>query len=68
MLTNQSSKGLQRLEYRRYDSAGVALHNDKKINVYKQKGKVEDLEDFVAKNDISRRKLGIIQMSNPWIA
>ena len=51
-------KGLQRLEYRGYDSAGVALHNEKNISVYKQKGKVKDLEDFVAKKDISG-KLGI---------
>lgn len=35
-------KGLQRLEYRGYDSAGVALMNGK-INVYKKKGKVNDL-------------------------
>ena len=51
-------KGLQRLEYRGYDSAGVALHNEKNISVYKQKGKVKDLEDFVAEKDISG-KLGI---------
>ena len=50
-------KGLQRLEYRGYDSAGVALHNEKNISVYKQKGKVKDLEDFVAKKDISGRIL-----------
>ena len=51
-------KGLQRLEYRGYDSAGIALHNEKNISVYKQKGKVKDLEDFVAEKDISG-KLGI---------
>ena len=28
-------KGLQRLEYRGYDSAGIALLNDNKLNVYK---------------------------------
>ena len=37
-------KGLQRLEYRGYDSSGVALINEKgDLNVYKKKGKVTDL-------------------------
>jgi len=39
-------KGLKRLEYRGYDSAGVALLNSK-ISIYKKKGKVSELEDFV---------------------
>lgn len=38
-------KGLQRLEYRGYDSAGVALQNGT-LNVYKKKGKVSDLEAY----------------------
>lgn len=38
-------KGLQRLEYRGYDSAGVALLNGD-ITVYKKQGKVQDLLDF----------------------
>jgi len=37
-------KGLKRLEYRGYDSAGVALLNDD-LRVYKKKGKVADLEE-----------------------
>ncbi|HVX48649.1 MAG TPA: hypothetical protein VHB48_00775, partial [Chitinophagaceae bacterium] len=37
-------KGLKRLEYRGYDSAGVALVNDGVLNVYKKKGKVAALE------------------------
>ena len=36
-------KGLQRLEYRGYDSAGVALFDGTQINLSKTKGKVEDL-------------------------
>lgn len=36
--------GLKRLEYRGYDSAGCALIHDDKLNVYKTKGKVADLE------------------------
>lgn len=38
-------KGLKRLEYRGYDSAGVALLNSNGMNVYKKKGKVADLEE-----------------------
>ena len=39
-------KGLKRLEYRGYDSAGIALLNDG-LTVYKKKGKVSDLEEFI---------------------
>lgn len=47
-------KGLKRLEYRGYDSAGVALLNDNKdLRVYKTKGKVADLEQYAADKDIS---------------
>ena len=51
-------KGLQRLEYRGYDSAGIALHQNGEINVFKQKGKVNDLQNFVADND-TKSSLGI---------
>ena len=37
-------KGLQRLEYRGYDSAGIALYDGNNINLSKTKGKVEDLK------------------------
>jgi glucosamine--fructose-6-phosphate aminotransferase (isomerizing) len=44
-------KGLKRLEYRGYDSTGVALNNGSGIKVYKKKGKVADLEEnIVGKN------------------
>ena len=39
-------KGLKRLEYRGYDSAGIALMNGG-IDVFKKQGKVKDLEEFV---------------------
>jgi glutamine---fructose-6-phosphate transaminase (isomerizing) len=39
-------KGLKRLEYRGYDSAGIALLNGG-LNVYKKKGKVSDLEQYL---------------------
>ena len=45
-------KGLQRLEYRGYDSSGVALHqNQDELTVFKKKGKVQDLLDFVGNAD-----------------
>ena len=45
-------KGLHRLEYRGYDSAGVALINPEgQLNVYKAKGKVAELEAFAAEKD-----------------
>ena len=46
-------KGLQRLEYRGYDSAGIALHQKEDIHVFKQKGKVKDLQDYIADKDTS---------------
>ena len=36
-------KGLQRLEYRGYDSAGLALYQDHVVSLYKTQGKVDDL-------------------------
>lgn len=39
--------GLKRLEYRGYDSAGIALLNGQ-LNIYKKQGKVSVLEEFVA--------------------
>lgn len=44
-------KGLKRLEYRGYDSAGIAIYNGSKYNVYKCHGKVSDLEQHVAGKD-----------------
>ena len=42
------------MEYRGYDSAGVALIDKKRrLNVYKTKGKVSDLEAFVSQKDVS---------------
>ncbi len=40
-------KGLARLEYRGYDSAGVAMLEDGEISLFKTKGKVSDLTDKV---------------------
>lgn len=45
-------KGLHRLEYRGYDSAGVALMDDNGgLNVYKSRGKVEALKHFAGSKE-----------------
>jgi glutamine---fructose-6-phosphate transaminase (isomerizing) len=44
-------KGLKRLEYRGYDSAGVALLNND-LRVYKKKGKVAGLEESLVGQDL----------------
>ena len=47
-------KGLRRLEYRGYDSAGVALINDNgNLNVCKTKGKVDNLVEFCSDKNVS---------------
>lgn len=46
-------KGLKRLEYRGYDSAGIALLNNGALNVYKKQGKVSNLEAFTQDKDRS---------------
>lgn len=40
-------KGLKRLEYRGYDSAGIALMTTDGLTVYKRKGKVKKLEEVL---------------------
>lgn len=39
--------GLKNLEYRGYDSAGIAVVEDGKVNLYKAKGKISNLEDKI---------------------
>lgn len=52
-------KGLSRLEYRGYDSAGIALFENGTIHLCKTKGKVSDLEDKSGKIKESQATLGI---------
>ncbi|ANU20961.1 glutamine--fructose-6-phosphate aminotransferase [Planococcus plakortidis] len=40
-------KGLERLEYRGYDSAGIAVRNGEGIKVFKEKGRIADLRGVV---------------------
>jgi glucosamine--fructose-6-phosphate aminotransferase (isomerizing) len=44
--------GLKRLEYRGYDSAGISILNEG-LSVYKKRGKVTDLENFISDKDVS---------------
>lgn len=46
-------KGLKRLEYRGYDSAGVALSENNNLKLYKKKGKVAELEAFSKDKDVT---------------
>ena len=46
-------KGLKRLEYRGYDSSGVALLNNGDLNLFKKQGKVIELEQAAIGKDTS---------------
>ena len=52
-------KGLKRLEYRGYDSAGIALYDGTGIHVSKTKGKVSDLEEKIASDKNTNGSIGI---------
>ena len=51
--------GLKRLEYRGYDSSGIALYDGENIKLCKTKGKVADLELKVSKEMATIGNLGI---------
>jgi glutamine---fructose-6-phosphate transaminase (isomerizing) len=48
-------KGLKRLEYRGYDSSGLALVHNGELNIYKKRGKVSDLESALSGKGLSGR-------------
>lgn len=52
-------KGLKRLEYRGYDSAGVVLYDGKDLKLAKTKGKVSDLEARVSKEITTNGSIGM---------
>lgn len=43
-------KGLEKLEYRGYDSAGIAVRNGSDVRVYKEKGRIAELREAVDTN------------------
>ncbi len=52
-------KGLERLEYRGYDSAGVALYDGEEISLCKTKGKVSELKEKAESTISVKGSLGI---------
>ncbi|MBN7810059.1 glutamine--fructose-6-phosphate transaminase (isomerizing) [Algoriphagus sp. H41] len=52
-------KGLRRLEYRGYDSAGVAVLDSQGLSIYKKKGKVSELEKHLSSNGTIESRIGI---------
>lgn len=52
-------KGLKRLEYRGYDSAGIALFDGNNLQVTKTKGKVADLERVALESNTQNGSIGI---------
>lgn len=52
-------EGLKNLEYRGYDSAGIALKNKEAIQVIKSVGKIINLEDKIKKTQVIPSELGI---------
>lgn len=43
-------KGLEKLEYRGYDSAGIAVKNENGVHIFKEKGRIADLRKIVDEN------------------
>ena len=57
-------KGLKRLEYRGYDSAGIMLFDGKDLKISKTKGKVSDLEE--KSKDVASSKATIGMGHTRW--
>ncbi|MBL3649862.1 MULTISPECIES: glutamine--fructose-6-phosphate transaminase (isomerizing) [unclassified Bacillus (in: firmicutes)] len=51
-------KGLEKLEYRGYDSAGIAVANEQGIHVFKEKGRIADLREVVDANAEAKAGIG----------
>ncbi len=51
-------KGLEKLEYRGYDSAGIAVMNDNGVHVFKEKGRIADLREIVNADVIANIGIG----------
>lgn len=51
-------KGLEKLEYRGYDSAGIAVKNEDGVTVFKEKGRIADLRTEVDKDTLAHTGIG----------
>ncbi len=60
--------GLKELEYRGYDSAGIAVLHGNEIDVFKAVGKLVNLEEKVNQNNKDRYKFRnwTYKMGNSW--
>lgn len=52
-------EGLKTLEYRGYDSAGIALKNDTSVQIIKEVGRIASLEEKVNKGKLINSHIGI---------
>ena len=50
--------GLKHLEYRGYDSAGIAFIQDNKVNIIKEEGRIKNLEDEIDFSNYSNLGIG----------
>ena len=55
---NAVIKGLERLEYRGYDSAGIAYVNDNEVVMQKEKGRIKNLKDGINFDEKSNIAIG----------
>ena len=53
--------GLTKLEYRGYDSSGIAVEIDGQVKMYKAEGKLQNLKDIInpIKNKVAESTIGI---------
>lgn len=51
-------KGLERLEYRGYDSSGIAYVNDNEVVIQKEKGRIKNLKDEINFDEKSNIAIG----------
>ncbi|KWW13048.1 glutamine--fructose-6-phosphate aminotransferase [Peribacillus simplex] len=51
-------KGLEKLEYRGYDSSGIAVKNESGVTVFKEKGRIADLRGAVDENTVAHTGIG----------
>ncbi|MEC0273270.1 MULTISPECIES: glutamine--fructose-6-phosphate transaminase (isomerizing) [Peribacillus] len=51
-------KGLEKLEYRGYDSSGIAVRNEAGVTIFKEKGRIADLRAAVDENTMAHTGIG----------
>ncbi|ASS94440.1 glutamine--fructose-6-phosphate transaminase (isomerizing) [Peribacillus simplex] len=51
-------KGLEKLEYRGYDSSGIAVRNEAGVTIFKEKGRIADLRGAVDEDTMAHTGIG----------